>query len=323
MTSWGNDGQGSKMGEDLREVTICEVGPRDGLQNEARVLSIEQRVDLVERLSACGLPRVEAISFVNPRRVPQMSHAEEVLARIRRRPGTVYAGLVLNQRGAERALAAAVDEIHFAVIATETFNLRNQGATIAETVDQFRHVAMMARRESVRCTATIGAAFGCPFEGPVGPDRIITLADELASAGAEEIFLADTIGVAVPTQVTELIGGLRARLAHRIRIGCHFHNTRNTGLANAYAAIESGVRLLDASVGGVGGCPFAPQATGNIATEDLAYMLNGMGYRTNVDLVRLIDTAAWLELLLERPLPGMVMKAGIFPIAVLGTAASG
>lgn len=298
-------------------ITICDVGPRDGLQNEGQLLSVEARVELIDRLSACGLPRIEAVSFVNPQRVPQMARAEEVLARLRRWPGTRYSGLVLNERGAERALAAGVDELHFAQVVTETFNRRNQGASVAESAAQFERIAARARQAGVFCTATIGASFGCPFEGEVAAEAVWALAEKLYQAGAQEIVLADTVGVGVPSQVTTLVTGLRERLGANFPIGCHFHNTRNTGLANACAAIAAGVRLLDASVGGTGGCPFAPRATGNIPTEDLAWMLRGMGYQTGVDLAGLIGTALWLEGALEHPLPGMVMKAGPFPEIVV------
>lgn len=298
-------------------ITICEVGPRDGLQNEEKLLPVEARVELIDRLSACGLSRIEAVSFVNPKRVPQMARAEEVLARIKRWPGTRYAGLVLNERGAERALAAGVDELHFAQAVTETFNRRNQGASVFESVAQFERIAELARQAGVYCTATIGVSFGCPFEGVVAPEAVWALAERLYQAGAQEIVLADTIGAGVPSQVAMLIDGLRARLGTNVPIGCHFHNTRNTGLANAYAAVAAGVRLLDSSVGGTGGCPFAPRATGNIPTEDLAFMLRGTGYQTSVDLAYLIDTAIWLEGALEHQLPGMVMKAGPFPEIVV------
>ncbi len=294
-------------------VTICEVGPRDGLQNEPRILSVAERVVLIDRLSAAGLPRIEAGSFVDPRRVPQMAQAEEVLSRIHRRRGTAYAGLVLNVRGAERAIAAGVNEIHFALAATETFNQRNQGATVVESLRQLERIVTLASDAGIRCTAAIGAAFGCPFEGAVAPERVWSLAIELRRTGAAEIILADTIGVGVPSQVKVLVSGLRERLDATVPIGCHFHNTRNTGMANAAAALEAGVRLLDASIGGTGGCPFAPRATGNIPTEDLAYMLRGMGLQTGLDVPVLIETAQWLEGALGHLLPGMVMKAGLFP----------
>lgn len=298
-------------------ISICEVGPRDGLQNEGKLLSVETRVELIDRLSACGLPCIEAVSFVNPQRVPQMAQAEEVLTRIQRRPGTRYAGLVLNERGAERALAAGVDELHFAQAVTETFNRRNQGASVAESAAQFERIATRARQAGVSCTATIGASFGCPFEGAVAAEAVWTLAERFYQAGAQAIVLADTIGVGVPSQVTMLITGLRGRLGADVPIGCHFHNTRNTGLANACAAIAAGVRSLDASIGGTGGCPFAPRATGNIPTEDLTWMLRGMSYQTSVDLASLIDTAIWLEGALAHQLPGMLMKAGPFPEIVV------
>ena len=297
-------------------VVICEVGPRDGLQNEQIILSVDEKATLIDRLSLTGLQRIEVASFVSPRRVPQMADAEEVLKRITRRPGIVYAGLVLNDHGAARAISAGVDQIHFALVATETFNQRNQGASVAESLREFERIVVRARQAGVSCTAAIGAAFGCPFEGPVPAERVWSMARALFDAGAVEIVLADTIGVGVPSQVKTLVGGLRKHVNVDLPIGCHFHNTRNTGLANAYAAIEAGVRVLDASIGGSGGCPFAPRATGNVPTEDLAYMVRQMGVPTGLDIVTLIETAQWLEQLLQHRLPGMVMKAGLFPEVV-------
>jgi isopropylmalate/homocitrate/citramalate synthase len=302
--------------EATQSVTICEVGPRDGLQNESRVLTVDERVALIDRLSACGLTSIEAVSFVDPRRVPQMGQAEEVMARINRRPGVSYAGLVLNERGALRAFEAKVDGIRFVVVATESFNRRNQGVAISETVHQFGQVTRLAKDLRVRVTGVIGAAFGCPFEGPVPPGRVWDLASRLVDAGADEVILADTIGSGVPSQVNELVEGLRARFRGELVLGCHFHNTRNLGLANAYSALAAGVTVLDASIGGAGGCPFAPAATGNIPTEDVAYMMRGLGYPMSVDLAALIDTAGWLQGILGKTLPGMVMKAGLYPESV-------
>ncbi len=245
-----------------------------------------------------------------------MAQAEEVLSQIHRRPGTVYTGLILNERGAERALAAGVDELHFALAVTETFNQRNQGATVTESLSQFARIVGMASPMGVRCSAAIAAAFGCPFEGPVAPERVWSLAAGLWRAGAVQIVLADTIGVGAPPQVKVLVTGLRERLGEDVLLGCHFHNTRNTGLANAYAALEMGVQQLDASIGGIGGCPFAPRATGNIPTEDLAYLLRAGGQHLDIDLPGLIATAEWLEGILGHPVPGMVMKAGLYPEVV-------
>jgi len=294
-------------------VTIVEVGPRDGLQNEATILEPAVRAELCHRLAAAGLPRIEAASFVNPKRVPQMAGAEEVLAATQRRPGTTYAGLVLNERGYERTVAAGVDEIHYAFPVTDTFALRNQNATVADSVELAGRLVARAREDGLRISVTLSVAFGCPFEGRVEPERVLQIAEQVQAAGPDEIILADTIGVGVPRQVRELVEGTRALGA---TVGCHFHNTRNTGIANALAAVESGAMILDASVGGTGGCPFAPRATGNIATEDLVYLLHGMGYETGVDLQALIACAEWLAERLGRELPGQVYRAGGFaPVA--------
>jgi hydroxymethylglutaryl-CoA lyase/(R)-citramalyl-CoA lyase len=294
-------------------VTICDVGPRDGLQNEDRHLDPETRAELVNRLAAAGVPRIEAVSFVNPARVPQMAGAEEVVEGIERRDGVVYAGLVLNERGYDRLAATRLDEAHFAFAATETFNRRNQNASPEESLEAAKAIVDRAHADGIRATVTIGTAFGCPFEGAVDPARVLGFAEELAAAGTDEIVFADTVGVGVPRQVKELVGAA-VRLGPPV--GVHLHNTRNTGFANAYAALEAGATVLDASVGGIGGCPFAPRATGNIATEDLVYMLHGEGVETGIDLDALVDVAAWLETVLERQLPGQVYRAGTFaPVA--------
>jgi isopropylmalate/homocitrate/citramalate synthase len=294
-------------------VTICDVGPRDGLQNQEQHLEPETRAELVNRLAAAGLPRIEAVSFVNPARVPQMAGAEEVVAGIDRQDGVVYAGLVLNERGYDRLAATALDEVHIAFAATETFNRRNQNASPEESLEAAAAIVGRAHADSLRATVTIGVSFGCPFEGAVDPGRVLGFAERLATAGADEIVFADTVGVGVPRQVRELVSGA-AGLGPPI--GAHLHNTRNTGFANAYAALDAGATVLDASVGGIGGCPFAPRATGNICTEDLVYMLNGEGVETGIDLDALIDIAAWLEGLLGRQLPGQVYRAGSFePVA--------
>jgi (R)-citramalyl-CoA lyase len=289
-------------------VTICEVGPRDGLQNQPRTLAPEIRAELVNRLAEAGLRRIEAVSFVNPKLVPQMAGAEEVLVGLERRDGVVYAGLALNERGYDRLAAAGLDEVHFAFAATETFNQRNQNAAVEESVAAAERIADRARADGIRATVTIGVAFGCPFEGPVDPARVADLAERLAPS-VDEVVFADTIGVAVPRQVRDVIG--RAHLPGTT-VGAHLHNTRNTGYANALAALEAGATVLDASVGGIGGCPFAPRATGNIGTEDLVYVLHGEGIETGIDLEALIGVAEWLEGVLERPLEGYVYRAGTF-----------
>ena len=294
-------------------VTVCDVGPRDGLQNEERRLDPGTRAELVNRLAGTGLRRIEAVSFVNPVRVPQMDGAEEVVAAIDRRDGVVYAGLVLNEKGYDRLAATRLDEVHFAFASTETFNRRNQNASPDESAEAAAGIIDRAHADGIRATVTIGAAFGCPFEGAVDPARVLELAARVADAGADEIVLADTVGVGVPRQVKQLVSET-AKLPPPV--GVHLHNTRNTGFANAYAAIEAGATVLDASVGGIGGCPFAPRATGNIATEDLVYLLHGEGIDTGIDLDELITVAEWLEAELGRQLPGQVYRAGTFaPVA--------
>jgi isopropylmalate/homocitrate/citramalate synthase len=290
-------------------VQVVDVGPRDGLQNEDRTLAPEIRAELCDRLAAAGIPRVEAASFVNPKRVPQMAGAEEVMAAIDRRPGTSYAGLVLNEKGYERAVEAGVDEVRYAFPVTETFARRNQNTTVADATQLAGRLVERARLDGVRVSITLSAAFGDPFEGMVEPGHVLDIAGKVAVANPDEIVLADTIGVGVPNQVRELVEGA---LTFGTTVGCHFHDTRNTGIANAAAAVESGATVLDASVGGTGGCPFAPRATGNIATEDLVYLLHGMGHETGIDLEALIEVAEWLAQQLGKELPGQVYKAGTF-----------
>jgi isopropylmalate/homocitrate/citramalate synthase len=295
------------MGE---SITVCDVAPRDGLQNDAVTLAPQTRAELCERLAATGLPRVEAASFVNPQRVPQMAGAEEVMEGIDRVEGVSYSGLVLNGRGYERALAAGVDEVHYAFPVTDTFAERNQGTTVEAAIGTAAEIVSRAHEDGLRVSVTLAASFGCPFEGRVATDHVISVAERVLAGAPHEIVLADTIGVGVPSQATELV---KRTLALGAKVGCHFHNTRNTGFANAIAALEAGASLLDASVGGSGGCPFAPGAAGNIATEDLVYMLDGMGVETGIDLDALLDTARWLAEQLERELPSMTSKAPPFP----------
>jgi isopropylmalate/homocitrate/citramalate synthase len=295
------------------KLTICDVGPRDGLQNEATTLEPAVRAELCDRLAAAGVPRVEAVSFVNPKRVPQMAGAEEVMAAIDRREGTIYAGLVLNERGYERALDAGVDEVHYAFPVTDEFARRNQNTTVDGALDTSDVLVNRAANDAMRITVTLSVAFGCPFEGAVEPGRVLEIARRVAATGPDEIVLADTIGVGVPSQVDALVSGTAA---FGVPVGCHFHNTRNTGFANAVAAVAAGCTVLDASLGGTGGCPFAPRATGNIATEDLVYLLHGVGHETGIDLEALIAHAAWLSDQLGKELPGQLHKAGTFaPVA--------
>ncbi len=286
---------------------VREVGPRDGLQNEEQVLPPETRAELVDRLAAAGLTRIEAASFVNPDRVPQMAGAEEVVAALDRKEGVAYSGLALNERGYERLRDTGLDEVSFAVAATETFSQRNANASVEESIATAEEIASRAPGDGLRSSITISVAFGCPFEGTVDPDRVVEIAERLAATEADELVLADTIGVATPRPVkalVERVSGLGKPL------GGHFHNTRNTGFANAYAAVEAGASSLDASVGGLGGCPFAPNATGNVATEDLVYLLEGEGVATGVDLEALIAVSQWLEELLGRTLEGYLYRAG-------------
>jgi hydroxymethylglutaryl-CoA lyase len=293
-------------------VEIVEVGPRDGLQNEAVPLPPEARVELIARLVAAGARRIEAVSFVDPARVPQMAGAEEVMAGVERGAGVSYIGLVLNRRGLDRALAAGVDEVNVALPATDGFCVRNQGRTVAEMLDAFDGIAAAAAEAGMPVSATVSTAFGCPFDGETAPERVVEVARRAAAAGAVEVALADTIGVGVPRQVADLVPRVRA-VVGGARLRCHFHNTRNTGYANALAALDQGVRVLDASVGGFGGCPFAPGATGNIATEDLVYALERSGAATGVDLAATAATGTWLGERLGTPPTALLGRAGGFP----------
>lgn len=288
-------------------VSVCDVGPRDGLQNDKVTLEPAVRAELCTRLAATGIPRVEAASFVHPKLVPQMAGAEEVFAHLPGDDGTVYASLVLNRKGLDRALQTTTNEIHVAYPVTDTFAQRNQNTTVEEAA---RTAEEIIQATDLKVTATISVAFGCPFEGRVDPGLVIEHAHRMAEAGADEVILADTIGVGVPKQVNHLVP--RALEAGK-PVGVHFHNTRNTGYANAYAALQSGATVFDASVGGLGGCPFAPRATGNIATEDLIYLFENEGVETGIDLDALIRVAEWLAQTMGRELPGLVQRAGNFP----------
>ena len=287
-------------------VLICDVGPRDGLQNEPEALAPAVRAELVNRLAATGLPRVEAVSFVRDDRVPQMAGAEAVVAGIERREGVEYAGLVLNEQGFERLRQTDLDRVNVTLGATETFNERNGNASLAAATERVQRILAAADWPT---TATISVAFGCPFEGEVDPGVVVELAAEL---DADEVVLADTIGVATPSTVRSLVERVHALGKP---VGFHGHNTRNTGYANALAALEAGATVLDASIGGLGGCPFAPRATGNIATEDLVYLLHGEGVETGVDLDALVEVSQWLEGVLGRTLEGQVYRAGVSAVA--------
>jgi isopropylmalate/homocitrate/citramalate synthase len=294
-------------------VTVCDVGPRDGLQNEATTLPPETRAELVNRLAGAGVPRIEAVSFVNPARVPAMAGAEEVAAAVAPREGTELAGLVLNERGYDRLRATELDRLSLTFAATDSFSRRNASQSVDEAIAAAGRILARARDDGVPSTVTISVAFGCPFEGAVAPERVLGFAEEAVTLGAHEVVFADTIGVATPGQVRHMVvEGLKFARP----VGVHLHDTRSTGLANAWAALESGATIFDGSVGGIGGCPFAPKATGNVATEDLVYLLHGEGVETGVDLDALIGVAEWLAGVLGRRLPGRVYRAGTFaPVA--------
>jgi len=293
-------------------IEIVEVSPRDGLQSEQEFVSTSDKLALIERAIDAGIRRIEVTSFVNPRRVPQMADAEELVKLLPENENVRYTGLVLNYLGFERARALNIDEIGCAVVATETFNKRNQGAVIKETIKQWHQMAENAQKADMKAQITIGAAFGCPFEGEVSTSRVVEIAKSVAAVAPSEIGLADTIGVAVPKQITEVVSAVKDALPD-IKLRCHLHNSRNTGFANAIAAIDSGVEVLDSSIGGIGGGPFAPNATGNVSTDDLVYMLDRSGIKTGIDLNKIIETSLWLETVLNKDVPAQVSKSGIFP----------
>jgi hydroxymethylglutaryl-CoA lyase/(R)-citramalyl-CoA lyase len=292
-------------------VQIVEVGVRDGLQNEPNILPPEMRAELVNRLSGAGLTRIEAVSFVSPARVPQMAGAEEVLRRAERRNSVSLEGLVLNIKGFERAVQAGVNAVRYAFPVSNEFARRNQNSTVQDGANLARTIIERSRAAGVRVSIILSTAFGCPFEGRIPAARVLGIAERMLELLPDELVLADTIGVGNPRSVRALLTPLRQ---DRVALGAHFHNTRNTGYANAVAAFESGACILDASVGGLGGCPFAPRATGNIATEDLVYLLREMGVDTNVNLAVLLEVSDWLEGVIGRPLPGLLHRAGDFAI---------
>jgi hydroxymethylglutaryl-CoA lyase len=294
-------------------IDILEVSPRDGLQNEQTILSTEDKVELINRAVRAGARRIEVTSFVNPARVPQMADADEVMAALPRHEGLRYAGLVMNRRGLDRALAGYVDEIDVVVVATDTFCRRNQGMSTAEACDTAAELVHEARAAGVFSTITIGASFGCPFEGEVSLERLREVVDRVVDAGPDELALADTIGVAAPSDVTRRMEIAREVAGPQTPLRLHLHDTRHTGVANAVAALEAGVTTLDASIGGAGGCPFAPNATGNVATEDLVYLFDRMGVETGIDLESVTGSVAWLEERLGKQLPGALARAGGFP----------
>ncbi|XBQ14848.1 MAG: hydroxymethylglutaryl-CoA lyase [Oceanicaulis sp.] len=296
-----------------RRIDIVEVGPRDGLQNDPVLLDTSVKLEFVDRLIEAGVKRMEAASFVNPKLVPAMADSKDLMAHVPRDRGVAYIGLALNERGMRAAIEAQCDEINFVMVASEGFGKRNQNATPEDTADLLDRIAVLAHDAKIPLSATISVAFGDPFDGEVDVARVAELARRAEAAGAVEIALGDTIGVATPWHVTKAAEAVR-EAAPKARLRLHFHNTRNTAIANVYAAVEAGVEVIDASVGGIGGCPFAPKATGNVATEDVVYLLEKGGYETGLDLDTLIKTAIWLEeIALKHPVYSALAKAGGFP----------
>lgn len=300
------------MTSNNERVQIVEVGPRDGLQNESVILSTNHKIDMITRLADAGLTRIETVSFAHPDKVPQMADAEAVMSGLPARDDVSYIGLILNWRGWRRAIETSINEINMNVSASNTFNQRNQGANTDETINVLGQVVSDAAAMDLPVTATIATAWGCPFEGEVPLDRVVFVADAVAQLGVSEIALGDTIGVADPWSVTERIEAVK-EVANGIPLRVHFHNTRNTGMANAYAAVRSGVTTVDASVGGLGGCPFAPDATGNIPTDDLVYMLDRAGVTTGVSLEAIIAVSEFMGPLIGKPLEALLPRAGSFP----------
>ncbi|WP_374281410.1 hydroxymethylglutaryl-CoA lyase [Novosphingobium sp.] len=300
------------MTQPNRTIEMVEVGPRDGLQNEAVLVSTAHKVELIRRAIAAGSRRIEVTSFVNPKRVPQMADAEDVVAQLGAPAGVTRIGLVLNERGAERALACGLDQLGAVAIASDPFGIRNQGQDSAQSIEVAERIVAMGRAAGKTAQVTIAVAFGCPFGGEVDPAHVVRMAARLAEAGPVEVALADTIGVAVPAQVSQLVRDVAQAIAP-LPVRVHFHNTRNTGVANVWAAVEAGARVVDASIGGLGGCPFAPGAAGNVASEDVAYLLARSGVATGLDLGQLIETAQWLGTVMDKPMPSMLAKAGPFP----------
>lgn len=298
------------------DITVIDVSPRDGLQNEAVEFSTDDKLALIEGLIAGGVQHIEATSFVSPKRVPAMADADVLMRQVPRLDGVRYIGLVMNDRGLDRAFEAQVDEANIVVVASETFSHRNQGVGSFEGVEIALRLAERCREAGIAPSITIATAFGCPFEGEVPVSKLVSVVEAVMAGNPVRLNLGDTIGVATPADVRERIGAIEAFVTPATVLGAHFHNTRNTGYANAYAAIEAGVTHLDASLGGIGGCPFAPDATGNIATDDLGYMLERMGISTGLNLERLMGTSRWLEQPLGREVPALLPKAGGFPSGV-------
>lgn len=296
----------------MSKITIVEVGPRDGLQSEPEILPTDSKVTFIQKAIDAGIRRLEVASFVHPKLVPQMADAEALIAKLPQRDDVSYIGLIMNERGLDRALNTSVQEIGMVIVASDTYNRKNQNVGTDESVAAWNAIGARAKKQGLRANVMISSAFGCPYEGAVPVDRVVELAKQVTEIEPAELGIADSIGVAVPGQVSELLGRV-GEVTGDIPLRCHFHNTRNTGLANAYAAVESGVTYLDASIGGIGGCPFAPAATGNIPTDDLLYLLERSGIDTGVSLEKIMDVSRWLEEILGRGVPALLPKAGGFP----------
>jgi hydroxymethylglutaryl-CoA lyase len=291
-------------------VTIVEVGPRDGLQNEANFVPTEQKIELIHHLSETGLRRIEITSFVHPKAIPQLQDSEEIVKRIERKPGIIYSTLVPNERGLERALAAGVEEIALFVSASETHNQKNVKMSISDSLKGFRNIAEKALTHGIRMRGYVVTAFGCPYEGRINPEKVEFIVDEYRTLGVHEIALGDTTGMANPVQVSRMVSRILRRLDEKTSLALHFHDTRGAALANILSALQEGVMILDGSIGGLGGCPYAPGASGNVATEDLVNMLEEMGIETGIDLNRLIGCAKYARTIIQKDLPSHLLSAG-------------
>ena len=296
----------------MSKVSICEVGPRDGLQSEPELLSTEVKKEFITRSVSAGIKNIEVTSFVHPKKVPQMADAEELVASLPEHDDVSYIGLIMNQRGFQRAKDCGIKEVGMVIVSTDTYNMKNQGVVTQQSIDNWLEISAEAKASGIRTNVLIACSFGCPYEGEVDPEHIALIAEKVLEGSPDIIGLADSVGVAVPNQIKRTFS-LVKELAPNVPLRTHLHNTRNTGLANAAAAIDAGVTIIDSSTGGIGGCPFAPKATGNIPTDDLLYMLNRSGVETGVDLKHIVENSEWLESKLGRAVPAMVPKAGIFP----------
>lgn len=302
-----------------KRVTVVEVGPRDGFQNESGFIPTEQKIKIIDQLSETGLQRIEATSFVHPKAIPQLADAAAVMDGIRKKDGVRYMALIPNMKGLERAMEAGVKEINLVVSASESHNKNNMNMSVAESLEVLKQVARIALDNGMRIRGTIATTFGCPFEGWVPPEKVDAIAQEYLVMGVHEVCLADTVGMADPSHVSEMVGGFRDKLKD-VEFSLHFHNTRGAGMANVLAAMLEGANIFDASICGLGGCPYAPGATGNIPTADMAHMLESMGIDTGIDLSKLIECATMVRDLLGREVPGQVMKAGPVPWATTNQA---